>query len=243
MVVSALYVSAGDDTKALTFTHPAFLERQAGHSMERIGFYVYVDKEEQHDAPLAFDDGRTRITTVEQRPHPVHDFEASLLRVSYESADLPSRELAVLRVLADNESFAQAALTEQWRAVCFIGVCDGCGGFGKNDRCENQFEDPSTSIPLRLNYPWWVTDHLPGSTAQGGDDPQNGDEILSSSPDFGARLTQVAFLSTNWRSNIGKESRLYGGARLFELIRDDATLWEHTARKWVYSPKANRKLR
>ena len=251
-MISALYVSSGTDTKAITFTHPQFLARQIGAEVEPPKFFVYVDKDvDPGSGELSFDDGRTIIRTIEQEPFDVHGFPGQLARVRMESPELDSGtaadlrgDVGLLRVQADNEAFALAALEEEWSPSCFIGVCDGCGAFGGNTRCENQVLNLETSIPVRLRTPWWVTDHLPGSTAHGGDDPANGDEVNSTEPEFPARLRQRAFMSTNWRSRVSENIRLHGGARLFDvMLKGQVAMADYVRRGILYSPRANRKLR
>jgi hypothetical protein len=207
-----------------------------------------VDKSQPGEDPsLSFEDGRTRIETLETHALDLHGYRAYLLRVRFQSDELQTRDSAVLRVRATNDEFVGAALAEGWRPHLFIGMNDGCcPGWGGNDRCENQLEDPTISIPLRLGACWWISDHFPGSTASGGDDPQNGDVIRSANPDFPVCLRQLAFLSTDWRSKVpdGYEGRLRGGARLFEIPRPKhLPIGEHVRRGMLYSPKVNRKLR
>jgi hypothetical protein len=243
--VSALYASAGTDLRPITLTHPEILKRKSGKPIEAPSFFVYIDKNPFEIANLSFDDERTRITTTSCRSLTLHGFEAQLLRLRFESIELGLRDVAVLRVQATNDAFTDAALAEGWRPHLFIGMNDGCGGFGGNDRCENQLLDAAQSIPARLRAPWWITDHLPGSTARGGDDPENGEIVQSSDPRYPIVLRQVAFLCTSWRSNVNETLRLYGGARLFETqpsYRHLSTPAETMHRGVVRSPKANQRL-
>ena len=222
---AALYLSAGSDTRALTLTHPAVLAKQSGRMLEEMSFYVYVDQSAPCEDPaLNFTDstGRTQINTVDVVDHPVGPFDGYLLSINTESTEMPARKISVLRVRAQNDEFAALALAEGWHPHCVISVCDGCNGFGGNTRCESKFSDAATSIQCRLKPSWIITDHLPGSTAQGGDDPKNGDVIRSTEPNFGFVAEQVAFLSTGWRGTGLRDKgnhlgNLYGGARLFEF--------------------------
>lgn len=92
----------------------------------------------------------------------------------------------------------------------FIGICDGCAGWGGNSRCENDTEDISASIPIRLNIRYWVTDHFnrdhPPLPLEGDPDP------FSMPLPNGSTLRQVAFISNHWRSS---NSRY--GSRVFEV--------------------------
>ena len=196
---AALYLSAGSDTRALTLTHPAVLAKQSGRMLEEMSFYVYVDQSAPYEDPaLDFTDstGRTQINTVDVVDHPVGPFDGYLLSITTESTEIPARKISVLRVRAQNDEFAALALAEGWHPHCVI-------------QC-------------RLKPSWIITDHLPGSTAQGGDDPKNGDVIRSTEPNFGFVAEQVAFLSTGWRGTGLRDKgnhlgNLYGGARLFEF--------------------------
>lgn len=248
----ALYVSSGTDCKALTFTHPSFLARQLGREIEPPKFFVYVDNGvDPAESSLSFDDGRTEIRTVEQESCELHGFTAQLARVRMRSPELDSEkgaelrpgDLAVLRVRADNEEFAQAAIAEEWWPSYFIGVCDGCN-YGGNSRCENQIHDPESSIPLRLKIPAWITDHLPGSTLKWADDPENGEEIQPAGEELPYSIHQAAFLNTKWRSSFFTRGRLRGGARLFTLRpKGKQSAGEFVHFDVLTSPRANRMLR
>ena len=120
-----------------------------------------------------------------------------------------------------NDEFADLALSEGWTPQWFIGVCDGCGAFGGNHRCECDLE-PTHSIPLRLGARYWVTDHLHRAdvqgTREGGErDLVNGQLVRSRDSAFPVGLRQVVFLSTGWRSRVADTIRLWGGARVFEV--------------------------
>lgn len=218
--------------------------RQLGRAIEHPRVFLFVDREGlAGDASLGFDDGRTRIETTEVVRLEVRGFPAALLRVSYRSDQLADNSLAIIRIHTENESFAHAALAEHWQPLYFIGVGDGCGGFGGNTRCENQLADEESSIPLRLRAPMWIGDHFPGSVISGGEDPQDGDEILSLNPHLPFRLRQLAFLSTLWRSRVSDRVRLRGGARLFQVMPDTPTVADFTRRSFLHSPVANEKLK
>jgi hypothetical protein len=229
-VVPALYVSAGGDTNPFILLHPDFLSGQAEAQIEAPNFFVYVDAERPgngENAGLRFEDDRTTIQTEAELPSNLGDAEGSLLRVSIKSDRMTERQVAVLRLRMTNEEFAQAALKEGWSPEWFVGVCDGCGAFGGNTRCECDLE-PEHSIPLRLNARYWVTDHLPrgdvrGTREGGEEDLVNGQLVRSRDETFPIGLRQVAFLSTGWRSRVADTIRLWGGPRVFEsepLVQD-----------------------
>ena len=165
--VRALYVSAGADTQPFSLLHPDFLAKQTGKTLPAPTFFIYVDQDEpqpQADPRLSFSDERTQIETVSHE-RLAGSLPADLLRVRLASDQLSEREVTVARLRMLNEDFATLAWEERWQSQWFIGVCDGCGGFGGNTRCENDITDPERSIPLRLGARWWVTDHVPGSDA------------------------------------------------------------------------------
>jgi hypothetical protein len=223
---SALYVSAGADTKPMALLHPDFLARQGASSVKAPSFFVYVDQDRpaSPDDQISFEDERTKIETTTSLPQDLEGHQADLLRVSLASDVLSERDVVILRVRMLNEDFAQFALAEGWSADWFIGVCDGCGAFGGNSRCENALVDPNESIPLRLGSRWWVTDHLPGSDAPttrsgGATDLANDQAVRPKDLAFDLSLRQIAFLSTDWRSNVADTTRLYGGARVFGVER------------------------
>ena len=218
---AALYLSAGNDTRAMTLTHPAFLAKQSGRMLEEMSFYVFVDAyQPRDDRELNFTDpaGRTQIKTVTVSDHPVGPFDGYLLNMTTKSTTMPWRKVSVLRVRALNDAFANLALDEGWRPHCVISVCDGCC-FGGNERCENHFRKPEGSIQARLKPKWIITDHLRDIRGREIVDPLDGDVIRSTNRHFGYEAEQIAFLSTNWR---GPGRSFYGGARLFEFRSTEA---------------------
>lgn len=134
----------------------------------------------------------------------------------HDSARYGLRSLTVLRAKATNRRLPRHAVSEPWKPDLFIGMNDGCGAFGRNGTCENQMTGAEDSIPVRVGATWWVTDHLPGSTAEAGSDPKDGEVVSSKGREFPVDLRQVGFLSTKWRSLT--RHRLYGGARIFEIV-------------------------
>ncbi len=161
--LACLYVSAGGDTRPLTYLRHEVLTDAVVSDWIIPEFFVFVDRDlpgSDGDMDLYFDDGRTRVQTVEQRPVESASWErAALLRVVVTSDRFPIRECAVLRIRSDTEGFCQDALAEDWSPDWFIGICDGCA-FGGNDRCENELDRIEQSIPLRLRVRFWLTDHL-----------------------------------------------------------------------------------
>jgi hypothetical protein len=118
--------------------------------------------------------------------------------------------VAVIRLKMRNEDFAEAAISESWSPDWFIGVCDGCAGFGRNDRCENETENVSLSIPLRLATRFWVTDHFSPDEVNAllrSRDPSDPRTLGD-----GSLLRQRVFLSEDWDS-----SNHRNGTRIFEV--------------------------
>lgn len=213
----ALYASAGNDAKPMTFLHPAFLERQGATEIPAPSFLVYVDQRapsSRERVPISFDDERTKIETTETIPIRVGTGRAYLLRCEFHSRELGARTVAILRVRSTNDQFLRLASREGWSPETFVGICDGCGGFGGNDHCENNF-DPESSLPLKLGARWWVSDHFDRPLADL--DPQDGATFGDPAGEHPATMTQVAFLSTLWRSKVNDQRRLRGGARIFSI--------------------------
>ena len=230
-MVPALYASARTDTQPFTLLHPDRL-REQGADVAAPNLFVYSDLDvpnEEGDASLSFSDDRTQIETADQVAVTVGDLPAHLLAVSLNSSELSDRTVAVLRIKTPNRSLAEAAEAEGWRPPWFVGICDGCGGFGGNAICENSFLDfdhpaPLEPIPLRLGCRYWVSDHFFGSDAlkhrEGGEeDLPDGGLVTPSDPRFEVGLRQIVRIGAGWRSKCRNDDRTFGGARLFEIER------------------------
>jgi hypothetical protein len=217
---SALYASAGQCTKAPVYLRPEVLTERGLTDVRVPEFMVYADKDQPFDSQsfaLSFDDDdRTMVETVEVVPIASFGVPARLLRVHVASDRFPDRQVAVLRLKIENEDLAILAIAEDWSPEWFIGICDGCAGYGGNmecdgaSHCENEIEDYGVSIPLRLGVRYWVTDHFSSSAGRFGlpsEEPEGTLDLPS-----GARLRQVAFLTSHWDS-----SNFDCGSRIFEV--------------------------
>jgi hypothetical protein len=158
--LSCLYVSAGMDTRPLTYLRPEVIPEEVVADWVLPRFFVFVDRDQPADGDdlsLEFDDGRTRVETIEERTVDSETRDmAALLRIRLRSDRFPVREYAVLRICGDNEAICQESLSEGWAPDWFIGVRDGCGG------CFNIIDSPERSIPLRLGVSFWLTNDLGG---------------------------------------------------------------------------------
>ncbi len=163
--LACLYVSAGADTRPLTYLHHEVLTDDVVSDWIIPEFFVFVDRDlpgSDGEMELSFDDGRTKVETIEQREVASDSWEtAALLRVTVTSDRFPVRECAVLRVKSDNERFCQDALAEEWSPEWFIGIRDGCRMFFERNPCWNVIDSVEDSIPLRLRVNFWLTDHFP----------------------------------------------------------------------------------
>lgn len=230
-LISALYVSSDRDTKPLTFLHPEFLEEQAPETLPAPNFFIYNDaKEIEHNIHESyfFEDrkNKTRISAADEGEANLVGRQGRLISVKWESCSYKPRHYFVWILSSTNDSFTRFALSEGWRPTWFIGVCDSCsfhqcdaGQFGCP--CVNMLDNVQTSIPVRLNARYWVTDHIVGATINGsalsgGEDPENGDTVIPEDPDAEISARQVCFLSTLFRGE-PRGTGFRGGARVFEI--------------------------
>lgn len=213
---SALYVSAGTDTKAPVYLRNERFESEVAADITAPDFFVYVDQ--RHPLrlgrpELSHRDDRTQVETVDKIPFRSLDVRGHMVLLKITSDRHPDRQVVVLRLRMKNEDFALAALAEGWSPEWFIGVCDGCAGWGGNTRCENEVRDASSSIPIRLGVRYWVTDHLNCIDVPLPSEGETG-EFITNLPN-GSALRQVAFLSNDWSS-----SNFRYGSRIFEVMED-----------------------
>lgn len=189
-----LYVSAGSDTRPLTYLRPEVLGEMdlVGHAFPQ--FFVLIDKAyelEKEGGRLDFRDRRTEIEALEHFDTELAGAPALLSRVLVSSDRFDDRHVVVLQVEATNEGFAGIALSERWSPTWFVGVRDGCA-FGGNSRCENETRSIPRSIPLRLGVRYWLTDHLTGIRLLDGDRQRLRRPGLSLPLPEGGRLRELA---------------------------------------------------
>jgi hypothetical protein len=216
--VTALYASAGADTKPFTFTHPEFLARRGLSDVPAPNVFVFVDRGRQ-PAP-GFRDVATRIETLTEESVTVGGIGMRLLSVRFTSTSLATRTLAVVAIEADNERMSAIWHREAWVPEIFIGVCDGCRS-GGNRHCVNRLEAPPgmpASLAERVPAPpWWITDHFANVRTFGG--LRNGDCVESLDGGFPLRFRKRALLSSDWGTYGGSTVR---GATLFSVERQKA---------------------
>jgi hypothetical protein len=215
--VVALYVSAGADTKAPVYLRNERIRPICGEEIEAPQFFVYVDKGDilsRLGTELTHSDEYTRVETLETVPCMAVGHVGHLLHVRVTSDRYPSRDVAVLRIRMENETFGDAALAEGWSPDWFIGICDGCAGFGGNWRCENEIRDLSASIPIRLKVRYWVTDHF--NCCEIDLPPETHVPHLYLPLPNGSVLRQMALISRHWRSSNSDQ-----GSRIFELKKGE----------------------
>lgn len=225
-LMSDLYLSSGDDTKPLTLLHPDHLAKQGADRLYSPNLWIYVDKGDPWpwNVELSYVDERTRIASGEVRELTVAGLPARLQEMTVESDVLSPRRSFILRIKGENEALIGAM--GGWQPNWVVSVCDGCTGFGGNDRCESDLGDHRSAIRSRLSPSFWVTDHVPGSDAPpsrsgGEDDLVNGGAVLPLDESVDLRLEQICFVSTDWRSNTPGDVRLWGGARVFSIRSRD----------------------
>lgn len=229
--VSALYVSSGRDPKPLSLLHPEFLSNQADEVVPAPNFFVYVDLNEiEENLVTSFNlddnDWQAQIQSRDLGYASLKGSPGRLLLVRWRSERFAERTCVVWFLSVKNDWFARAALADGWSPTWFIGVCDGCpwshsepGELGHP--CVNHLGDLESSIPIRLNARYWVTDHLDGAVygvgpPSQGENPMNGDVIVPQSPEAHCVLRQVCFLSSEF-CGPSAVTGLHGGARVFAV--------------------------
>jgi hypothetical protein len=219
--VTALYASAGADTRQYTFLHPEFLSRHELRNVPAPNVFVLVDHRQQPDPK--FSDPATTIKTLSSEPVQASGIAMRLSHVRYTSDQFGARDFAVLTIRADNRAVQPIWHREGWIPEIFIGVCDGCR-YGGNppEFCVNRLAVP-TAMPLAeaaaVPVPrWWVTDHFLDNKpfAELG----RGDLVESADDRFPFKFRKLALLSSEWG---GYGGSVLLGATLFEVIHRDGS--------------------
>jgi hypothetical protein len=211
--VTALYPSAGHDTKPFTFLGPAFLVHR-GVDMPAPEVYVYVDHTEPRDekaAGLFFHDDRTRIRSTDVREATLRSYPVRLMRVVVK-ADEGEREIAVARIRVPNELAYGLCRDQGWSPDVFIGVLDGerFGGQVPPGWCENSLRLYGSAMTAFARPPrWWVADHFRPAVHHLAE----GDVVRSPDPEFPVEFRKVRLLSSDW----GHTTQLFG-ATVFEVL-------------------------
>ena len=100
--VTALYASAGADTREYTFLHPEFLSRHELSDVPAPNVFVLVDHAKQPDPE--FSDPATTIETLSSEPVQASGIAMRLSRVRYTSDQFGAREIVGLTIKADNRA-------------------------------------------------------------------------------------------------------------------------------------------
>jgi hypothetical protein len=213
-VVSALYLSAGEDTMPFSFLSPAFLSHRGVEGFAWPQVFVYVDKRKPFGraAGLSFQDDRgTVVQTTAVERLTVNGLPSWALDVRADARH-PESSLAakVLRIRADNQQVLPMIAKSAWTPEVVITVCDGCAMGGQEEgRCDNDLADPTSIVRYLTDAPrWWVTDHWT---------PRGWLPILGDGP--GWEFHRVTPLSSEW----GHPWLPLHGANLFRIRKRQST--------------------
>ncbi len=217
---TALYASAGADTKILVFTEPNFLAERGVGIVGNISTYVLLDSNQTllaEKGGLKFSDSRTTITSRLTERGSLWGFDAGLFEVTVVT-ERGTRVCEVVRVSVSNEQFAPTAAAHSWVPKVFVGVTDGCR-FGGNDNCVNRLDlgGLSAAAVRRVSLPsWWITDHFADAVVP--DTLPVGGRVESRDSRFPACFQKLALLSTDWGAYGGHGSTAIGGATVFSVV-------------------------
>lgn len=212
---TALYVSAGNDTKALTFLHPDYVRNKGVNNFPDIGFYIFVDKKCTN--PFAFNDGKTEIHIVSEHIEDIGIHPCTVFHLKFKSNVLSEKEFIIISINCHNKDFIN---TYEFLPDVFIGVCDGCA-MGGNRGCENNLNPKSLHDKYigNINFAlpdWYVSDHFTQSRIV----KTSGEfKVISVAPDFPFEFEKLAKLTnhTIW-GYYGSWTEI-GGATIFKVIR------------------------
>jgi len=224
---TALYVSAGTDSAALSFLNPGFLKDRNVLDYIAPEFFIYVDRTYASEKPIPFNysDDKTVVLTEWNCDITWDGSLAYLAGIQYRSSKYGARKITVLFVAIENKDILPKLRNENWIPHTFIGVCDGCCMGGNLDGCVNTLE-PS---PIKMPMPqYWVTDHFsilgrgmirPFDTYRANlpNPLPVGEEITSPNKDYKYKFKKVALLSSSWGGYARHHPQL-GGATLFKVI-------------------------
>lgn len=201
--ITALYVSAGNDTAPFMFLHDGFRRHRGAWGPPTPDLYVYVDmlfpsagqasrltyRERKRDNALV-------VETIGAHELDVEGHVASILSVEFHSdVAEEERRYTVLRICALNEEVLTMCRDAQWSPDVFIAVCDG-DAFGGNYRCENSLS-PEHSPFLTFAKPprWWVTDHF---TPRNDWRSFESGDLFPVPEGFPYTIRKIALLSSDW---------------------------------------------
>lgn len=205
--ITAFYPSAGYDTAPFMFLHDAFRRHRGAWGPPTPDLYVYVDMmgpSELERSSLTFQERRRGnalvVETVSSRALSIEGNSSSLLSVAFHSdVEDEERNYAVLRIRCENRTALEMCVRATWSPDVYVGVCDGCGAYGLNYRCENTLLPDKYGRPPFLMFQetprWWVTDHFRPRTlwhryASG--------DLIPVPPSFPFTIQKIALLSSRW---------------------------------------------
>jgi hypothetical protein len=224
---TALYLSAGTDSAALSFLNPGFIKERNISDYIAPEFFMYVDVKYDKSISNLFNycDNETEINT-EWHQEVIWDGSLSYLSgIKYKSKKYGERKVLILFVAIKNREVLPKLKKENWIPHTFIGVCDGCCMGGNHDGCVNTLE-PS---PITMTMPkYWVTDHFSilGRGMMGSFDTYAanlpnpipvGEEVTSPNKNYIYKFKKIALLSSSW-GGYAKHHPQLGGATLFKVI-------------------------
>lgn len=212
----ALYGSSGTDTRPLVFLTPEAIALRAGPGLAPLGLapplapalHIRINRRMHGASYLDFNNGQSRISRIE-RPRRVRvgSAEGRLIRVLVESS-MPGWGLQapyVLDFAGGNEEIGPHLAALGLRPEIFVGVSDGCAGFGDNppELCVNRLCRDSLGRNFSAGtYPKWVVaDHLTPSADVPGCTHhcfETGRIYASSDSRVPVALRAVARMSTAW---------------------------------------------
>ncbi len=171
----ALYGSAASDTRPFTFLTPAALALRAGDGLAALKLpppaspvlHVRIDRRPRRPSFPQFDDGDSRISIAGRRRRVmVAGVEGRLtpVRVETHTPEWQIANLLMLEFVGANEEIGPRLAAAGLRPEVFVGVTDGCGGFGGNtpEFCVSRLDVPSLdrNFAAGTRPKWVITDHL-----------------------------------------------------------------------------------
>lgn len=230
--VVALYASAGNDTRALSFMHPQYLNKHVNEDIIAPNIFVYVDtsyalaklQDGTVEARIDYRDEYTVIETIADRELTICGWPSRVSRVWWKSYLQPDRSSDrsswVVFIRAPNREVFHQCRHELWAPDFFVGVTDGCR-MGGNDTCVNELSNRQVSLLQSSVLPqYWITDHFQNFKlvdSNGCETKQSriGETVESSEPSFPVNFRKLALLSSDW----GRYGRgdVFGGATLFRV--------------------------
>jgi hypothetical protein len=229
---TALYASAGYDTKAISFLNPGFLMDRGVDGYNAPEFFIYIDRSyvDQSPIPFSYKDENTIITTDWNIEIDYFDYAGHCIGITYDSKKYGKRRVSILFVAMENKDIFPIMQNERWIPDTFIGVCDGCCFGGNMDGCVNTLEPSPINMPMPK---YWVTDHFSilGRGILGTFDTYRAnlpnplpvsEDVISPNRNYRYKFRKVALLSSDWGGYASHHPQL-GGATLFRVLPINST--------------------